>query len=256
MRLNSDTYFDNLNEHQLISMVKSMGVNPSEMGSNDAMRMHLKSAERTRHLKIWHDNSGIVSHGHILFCVGLLYDSKVFLTSEEFYDKYKESVNIQAIVETPEVYLIGRCKSNDEQLAYIQTREECTKHLKEGFFINETSPVEINDVLRIFCGDGPAAAMEIGHQKGGTYFCISCGVNKAMTDNICHCYHQAIRSYADRIKEVMKGTFGRQHSVIKKTLPFEKLTVNQLRRELVSRNADLSGLKMTKKDLYPYKETL
>ena len=31
--------------------------------------------------------------------------------------------------------------------------------------------VLINDVMRIFKGDDPAAQLEAGHQKGGDYFC-------------------------------------------------------------------------------------
>ena len=158
--------------------------------SSSEKKIYLKKIERTRHLKIWHDNSGIANHGHILFCVSLLYDSKVFYTSEEYYMRYKKKVNIQQKVETPDVHLIGRCKSNDEQLAYITTRQDCLRELKKGFTINEVSTVEINDIMRIFSGDGPAAAMEVGNQKGGTYFCTSCGVNKSMADVICHCYQQ------------------------------------------------------------------
>ena len=55
----------------------------------------------------------------------------VFYTDKEYHRKFKKQVNIQSIVETPELYIIGRCKSSDEQLGYIETREECLHEMNK-----------------------------------------------------------------------------------------------------------------------------
>ena len=35
--------------------------------------------------------------------------------------KLAKTVNVQEIIEKPELYILDRCKSNDEQLAYVDT---------------------------------------------------------------------------------------------------------------------------------------
>ena len=58
-------------------------------------------------------------------------------------------------------------------------------------------------------------------------------------------------SLAEKQHKFLQGTFGRSNSIRRKTLPFEKLDVSQLKVELRSRNVDLTNLKSTKKDLIP-----
>ena len=36
-------------------------------------------------------------------------------------------MDAQRFIETPELYLLGRCRSNDKQLGYVETRTECLK---------------------------------------------------------------------------------------------------------------------------------
>ena len=136
MRLNNDSYFVDLQESQLHDRLQSIGEFNADENS-DMMRNKLKTFERTRHLQIWHDASVIANHGHILFCINILYDPAVFYTSKEYKKKYGFDVNIQRKVETPELYMIGRCKSNDEQLAYIQTRVDCLRDLEQTLKISD-----------------------------------------------------------------------------------------------------------------------
>ena len=78
MRLNNNAYFESLDKEQLICRLKSIG----ELNCNetvDVMREKSKQFERTRHLQVWHDASDIANHGHILFCINVLYDPAVFL---------------------------------------------------------------------------------------------------------------------------------------------------------------------------------
>ena len=56
---------------------------------------------------------------------------------------------------------------------------------------------------------------------------------------------------AEKQQKVLKGTFGRGNSIKRRTLPFEKLEIQQLAVELRSRGVALGNLKETKKDLVP-----
>ena len=96
----------------------------------------------------------ILSHGYLLFMISIMFDEAVFFTAEEL--NIKE--DIQATVEEPYVYMIAMCKSNDEQLAYSSTRLECLAELKEPIMVGN---IAIQDKLRAFHGDGPAAALEV-----------------------------------------------------------------------------------------------
>ena len=81
MRLNNNAYFESLEKEQLICRLKPT----SELNCNetvDDMREKIKQFEGTRHLQVWHDASDIANHGHILFCINVLYDPAGF-----FYDK-------------------------------------------------------------------------------------------------------------------------------------------------------------------------
>ena len=97
-----------------------------------------------------------------------MYDPAVFYT--EYQEISGDSVDVQAEIESPELYIIGRCRSNDEQLGYIETRLECLKVLGIGVNLktidNQYEDVTINDIMRFPHGDGPAAAFETDNQKG------------------------------------------------------------------------------------------
>ena len=130
MRLNNNSYFESLEKEQLLCRLKSIGeLNCNETA--DDMREKIKQFERTRDLQVWHDASDIATHGHILFCINILYDPAVFLPQKEFKEKFDLDVNVQRKIETPELYIIGRCRNNDEQLGYIQTRGDCLKDLEK-----------------------------------------------------------------------------------------------------------------------------
>ena len=80
MRLNSDEYFETISYDEVVRRLSSI----NELDQNDtfdAMKNKLKRFERTRHLQVWHDGSAIKNHGHIVFCVNVLYDPAVFYTS-------------------------------------------------------------------------------------------------------------------------------------------------------------------------------
>ena len=71
---------------------------------------------------MWHDGSTLSSHSYLLMMVSIMYDRAVFLTNEEYEQKYHTSLDIQSIIEKPQVYLLARCPSNDQQILYIEER--------------------------------------------------------------------------------------------------------------------------------------
>ena len=100
-----------------------------------------------------------VNGGHILFCVNLMYDPAVFYTSAEYSSLTNKHVNVQRTVEAPELYIIARCASNDEQLAYINTRVEDLVGLKEGLQLGEIDEqyqgIVLYDQMRVFSWGWP-----------------------------------------------------------------------------------------------------
>ena len=87
---------------------------------------------------IWHDGSSINNHGHILFCVNVIYDPAVFYTSREYEEKFNAKVNVQSVIEAPELYIVGRCANNDKQLVYIETRISCLNDLKTSIQLGKS----------------------------------------------------------------------------------------------------------------------
>ena len=88
MRLNRDSYFENISREEVQHRLDFIGeyFDPSDSLQN--LRTKLKNHERTRHIQIWHDGSSISNHGHILFCVNIIYDPAVFYTSDEYERKF------------------------------------------------------------------------------------------------------------------------------------------------------------------------
>ena len=254
MRLNSDAYFKNLQPTELYQRLSLLGeLNPNE--NINYMKEKLKKYERSRNFVTWHNASVIANHGRILFNVHVMYDPAVFYTSKEYKELTGCNVNVQSVVEQPQLYIIGRCKSNDEQLSYIETRIECLEELKTDLQLSSIDEkyegIILNDSMRLFKGDGPAVAFEAGNQKGGYYFCPSCDVHACLTDDISHCYQQGIMSMENLQLRVMKGRVGSKNSRSKQTCPFEKLSITELLAELKTRNIKLHNTKATKKDLLP-----
>ena len=196
MRLNSESYFENLQPTELYKRLSLLGELNLIENIND-MKEKLKKYERSRHFVTWHDASVIAHHGHIIFNVHVMYDPAVFYTSGEYKELTGCNVNIQKEVEDPQLYIIGRCNSNDEQLSYIETRIECLEELKTDLQLSSIDEkyegILLNDSMRLFKGDGLAIAFEAGNQ-GGYYFCPCCNVHACLTDDISHCYQQGIKS--------------------------------------------------------------
>lgn len=147
--------------------------NCPETATLDDLKNYLKRVERTRHLMVWADNSTLLNHGYLLLTVNAVYDEALYFTNKEMEDQGKGNVDVQSLVERPQVYILARCGSAEaEQIAYINTRKACLEGLKNK--VVTSNGVQITDVMRLFHGDGPQQEFESGEQKGGNAGCLGC----------------------------------------------------------------------------------
>ena len=117
----------------------------------------------------WHDGSSLANHGHLMIMVSLLYDPAMYYTDEEYEAISGKRINLQSIIERPNLYILARCPSNDQQIMYSDTRMEDILSLKK---IKTKNGILIEDIIRVFKGDAPASQFEAGHQKGGNFFLL------------------------------------------------------------------------------------
>ena len=238
MRNNPDSYYDSLTEKEARERLLELG-ELSGNPSTEAMKNKLKSLERTRHLIAWLDNSTVANHGHLVCLITCLYDPAVFYTDEEFAVKTGKWVNIQSEIETPELHIIARCGSSDnELLAYAETRLKCVQELKIPV---SCDGIEYQDVLRLCHGDNPARAHETGQQKGGHYFCSTCGVHCDRTSELDHVLNCKLRTLHSKQQTILKGAIARRNSMLYKAKPLHSLSRPDLERELASREVFDSG---------------
>ena len=114
-----------------------------------------------------------------------MYDPAVYLTNNEYLQKYKYRIDVQATVEQLQLYILGRCPSNEHQLVHGEKRINDIINSKNKL---ETEGIYIEDIISVLKGDKPAAQLEIGHQKGGNYFCFNCKIDSFFTKNIFHSF--------------------------------------------------------------------
>ena len=205
--------------------------------NEDQMRTKLKSHQRKRFLQFWADGSSIDNNGHMLIMVNVLYDKSIYLTNEEYYSRYRKCVDVQAEVEMPELYIIARCPSNDQQLLYIDTRNVGIKDLRHPTMV---SGVDLYDIIRCFHGDGPACQLEAGQQKGGDFPCWICSVNINNCTDIPYVYYQPIMGLTERINKVLNSNTSRRKAKLNNLHMFTKLKKHEIELELSQRNIPYS----------------
>eukprot|EP00731_Ephydatia_muelleri_P009736 Em0005g322a len=178
-----------------------------------------------------------------LILVSAIYDPALYVTDEEVFRRTGMYVNVQAIVERPELHIIGRSTSSiEDQRKFIECRRQCMQQMGTKLFTSEG--LEITDVLRFFHGDGPAQQFEAGHSIGGNYCCVGCGARSTLFDDIVHCYRSPKLSFKDRQEFVLKGASWEKNNAT----PFDGLSIEQLRVELARRCIDIKGKKRPQLD--------
>ena len=153
-RIHTDNQLEQLTKTEIINELIRIDDYGTLLGDNEnQMRKKLFSYQRKRFLQFWADGSSIANNGHMLIMVNILYDKAIYMTNEEFYNRYRRCVDVQVEVEKLELYIIAKCPSNNQQLLYIDTRNVDIKKL---IYPTMVSGVELYDVVRCFHGDGLA----------------------------------------------------------------------------------------------------
>ena len=128
MRANADGSLEEISSEDVVKRLQKLNEMKDEEDDeedDEEMRTCLQNMERTQHLMIWHDLSTVANHSHLVFMVACLYDPACFYTDAEYEQLTGRKMNIQAIVETPSVYIAARSSSSDkEQLCYVETQLE------------------------------------------------------------------------------------------------------------------------------------
>ena len=110
---------------------------------------HLPSI--TRHLVFWADHSSILNNGYLLFTVRLVYNKEYSYTDEEMYEQKGIKYDVQEIVESPQLYILGQ--SDDtlaDELTYTETRVEDIINIQP---MTTTNNCIVNDEVRFFIGE-------------------------------------------------------------------------------------------------------
>ena len=133
-----------------------------------------------------------------------MYDPAIFYTSDEMKTLKGVDIDVQMTVEKPEIYIIGRSGSTtEEQIMFLDTRRECLKEMEMTILTDEDVPIQ--DCIRFFHGDGPAAQFEAGHKQGGNYSCVGCGAETDRVDDLAYCYRSPKLYLFERQQFVLKG---------------------------------------------------
>ncbi|CAB4002167.1 Hypothetical predicted protein [Paramuricea clavata] len=234
MRTVTDEELCMMSEEQVKERLVQVNAVFSDLDDVDTLKAKLKDISHTRHLKIWHDLSTVANHSHLIFMVACIYDPALFYTNKEFEMKTKRKVDIQTIVESPEVYIVARSSSSDvEQLSYIETRVECLEEI--SLPLPNENGEEIIDIMRFFHGDNPAQQYECGQQKGGHYYCSVCGVHANRVYELDYSYRCTHMSLSDRQKLILEGAISRQKTLAGNSKPVHQLKKPELLQELNSR---------------------
>ena len=235
----TDDHYNNLTEDEIRKRLEDVDEHEKSKSENVVEMLDmLKSIERRRHLIWWGYNSTILNHGHLIMMVSSVYDIAFYYTDAEMLER-GIAVDVQSLVETPHVYILGRCKSSIiGQVAYIETRAECLKELDIN--IKTKNGVEITDIKRFFHADGPEQQGEAGEQRYAG--CVACSSDSRRYNNIAKSFRNRCLSLQDRVDTVLKGPAGRsrRNGGIK---PFQGLTENQLANECRAHGLDEGGKK-------------
>lgn len=227
-----DSHYNELSDEDVNESLKKIGEFGQGLTSREKKELLMKF-ERTRHLMVWGDNSTILNHSHIMYIIKCLYDPAFFFTPEEMKTRGYGEVDVPSLVERPHLYILGRCGSKEaEQLAYVETRQECLDGLPHQ--VETGDGVKVRDVMRFFHGDGPEQQFESGEQRGGHAGCSGCSGDSRRNRDLTYSFRCSQLSLADRQRIVLAGPAGRakRNGGIK---PFKDMSADELQKECRAR---------------------
>ena len=177
-------------------------------------------------------------HGHLMVLISCVYDPAFYYTPEEIMATKGKHVDVQSIVEKPQLYILGRSASSlESQLVYVPCRKESLPEVATP--MKTSTGVEIQDTVRFFHGDGPAQQFEAGNKIGGNYPCTGCGAVITSMDDFAYCTRQNRRTLEEIQEFVLKGQAWKKGGIN----PLDKLCVNDLRNELRLCGKQTKGIK-------------
>ena len=114
LNLHNDREYMNLTNEEIIQRFQRIEEIYEQEQSREVNTEKLKSMERTRYIKLWHDHSSILNHTYINFMVFFLYNKANFLNDMEYSAKFPErwDTSVQSIVEKPQLYKFGQSGIN------------------------------------------------------------------------------------------------------------------------------------------------
>ena len=112
--------------------------------------------------------------------------------------------------------------------------------------ITSNSGVLINDAIRIFNGNDPAAQLEARHQKVGDYFCWLCPIEAAATKSIILSLKQPLSSLQDRASKVLMPSGAYSRFVNGNIKLSSKLSKTKLEEKILQRSVKFSCQSTTK----------
>ena len=147
VRINEN--FLSLNHQQIEIRLTQLGEKYDNDLSENDLREKLVLLARQRYLKVWHDHSSIAGHTYFLVLVTPIYDEAFYYTDREIMESTGKNINIQSIVERPEIHIIGRSGASiANQMLFNKCRQECMGQIDEP--VTSESGIAIHYVIRFF----------------------------------------------------------------------------------------------------------
>lgn len=172
----------------------------------------------------------------MLFCLREMYDPAIHFTDTEMLQKTGHSIDVQATIEEPYIYILGPSGSTIvEQMEFVPTRQDDLRDLANK--VMTESGVPINDIMRFMNGDNPAIQFEDGTQHGGHYPCVGCDVDINSSFDLEYVLPKKYKSLGEKRKFVEADPAGKGDSLH----PFKNLKVGDLRSELEARGVNSQG---------------
>lgn len=199
--------YSKMSRDDITRLLDSLHMKYDSTSTTEVLKGLLNHLQHHRTLAMWHDHSTILQTGYILFTLSIDYDPAVFFTEEEYRLKTGKKVNIQAIIEEPEIYMLApSTSSGSDQLALISDRLEDLADLDVPCI--SINGAYIYDTMRFFCGDKPAQQFEQGTQVGRTYKCGGCGCKDHLIQDQAFAPCKPWRSISTLQKLITMGNLG------------------------------------------------
>ncbi len=144
MKNHTDSYFDSLTREEVILKLSKWNEDTSSSTTLEELKSKLRTISRTRQFKFWHDHSEIAGHSHFLTLVSTVYDSAFYYTPEEMKQKGVD-IDIQTIVETPELHILARSGSSlHDQRMFNECRRQSLAKFSSTIYTKEGIPIKDN----------------------------------------------------------------------------------------------------------------